>query len=145
MGLNFRKSFKIAPGIKMNIGKKGVGLSFGTKGARYSINSSGRRTKTIGIPGTGISYSTTSTKSKRKTTSSTTNSTNTYSRDNKLADQSPFLVFLVTFLTGYLGVHKFFRGEIGMGFLYLFTGGLFGIGWLIDSITAFIVWIKFRK
>ncbi|MCQ6280843.1 DUF4236 domain-containing protein [Bacillus sp. EB600] len=60
MGLNFRKSFKIAPGIRMNVGKKGVGVSFGVPGLRYTINSSGRKTTTVGIPGSGISYSTTS-------------------------------------------------------------------------------------
>ena len=36
---------------------------------------------------------------------------------------------------GYLGAHKFYEGKIGMGLLYLFTGGLFCIGWLIDCIA----------
>lgn len=31
--------------------------------------------------------------------------------------------------------HKFYEGKIGMGILYLFTCGLFGIGWLIDIFT----------
>ena len=31
--------------------------------------------------------------------------------------------------------HKFYEGKIGMGIIYLFTGGLFGIGWLIDIIS----------
>lgn len=31
--------------------------------------------------------------------------------------------------------HKFYEGKIGMGFLYLFTGGLFFIGWIIDIIS----------
>lgn len=31
--------------------------------------------------------------------------------------------------------HKFYEGKIGMGVLYLFTGGLFGIGWIIDLIS----------
>ena len=31
--------------------------------------------------------------------------------------------------------HKFYEGKIGMGILYLLTGGLFGIGWLIDIIS----------
>lgn len=31
--------------------------------------------------------------------------------------------------------HKFYEGKIGMGFIYLFTGGLFGIGWVIDIIS----------
>lgn len=31
--------------------------------------------------------------------------------------------------------HKFYEGKIGMGILYLFTAGLFGIGWIIDIVT----------
>ena len=60
MGLRFRKSIKIAPGVRLNIGKKSVGISAGVKGARVSVNSSGRVTKSVGIPGTGLSYVTTS-------------------------------------------------------------------------------------
>ncbi len=58
MGFRFRKSIKIAPGLKLNIGKKGIGLSAGTKGAHISVNSNGRVTKTVGLPGTRLSYST---------------------------------------------------------------------------------------
>ena len=56
MGLNFRKSISLLPGVKLNLNKKSAGLSFGVKGARYSINTSGQRRATVGIPGTGISY-----------------------------------------------------------------------------------------
>lgn len=57
MGFRMRKSFKIAPGIKLNVGTKSVGISMGVKGISHSINSrTGSRT-TVGIPGTGISYS----------------------------------------------------------------------------------------
>jgi len=56
MGIRFRKSIKLAPGIKLNISKKSVGISAGTKGARVSVNSNGKITKSIGIPGTGVSY-----------------------------------------------------------------------------------------
>lgn len=31
--------------------------------------------------------------------------------------------------------HKFYEGKIGMGIVYLFTVGLFGIGWIIDIIS----------
>jgi tetratricopeptide (TPR) repeat protein len=41
----------------MNVGKRSVGVSVGTHGARYSRSSSGRRTATLGAPGTGLSYS----------------------------------------------------------------------------------------
>jgi hypothetical protein len=60
MGLRISKRIKIAPGVNLNIGKRSAGLSLGSKGLRYTVNSSGRRTTTAGIPGTGIYYSTTS-------------------------------------------------------------------------------------
>ena len=33
---------------------------------------------------------------------------------------------------GMLGVHRFYCGRIGTGILWCFTGGLLGIGWLVD-------------
>jgi len=57
MGLNFRKSINLGKGFKLNIGKKSVGISGGVKGARVSVNSSGRKTATFSLPGTGLSYS----------------------------------------------------------------------------------------
>lgn len=64
MGFNFRKSFKIAPGVKLNVSKKGISsISAGVKGARVNVGRKGTRT-TVGLPGTGLSY--TSYKSHRK-------------------------------------------------------------------------------
>lgn len=59
MGFRMRKSFKIAPGVRMTVTPKGVGVSAGVKGVRVSANSSGRVTRTIGVPGTGVSYTST--------------------------------------------------------------------------------------
>lgn len=70
MGLRFRKSIKILPGVKLNLGKKSAGVSVGTTGARYSVNSSGRKTSTVGVPGTGLSYSKSSSSKKGKGSSS---------------------------------------------------------------------------
>lgn len=56
MAFRFRRSMKLGPGLRMNVSKRGVGMSFGTTGLRSSIHSTGSRTKTIGIPGTGMSY-----------------------------------------------------------------------------------------
>lgn len=36
---------------------------------------------------------------------------------------------------GFFGAHKFYEGKAGMGILYLFTGGLCGIGVIIDLIA----------
>lgn len=44
--------------------------------------------------------------------------------------------FFVTLFLGYFGVHKFMDKKYAMGILYLFTFGLFGIGWLIDVFLA---------
>ena len=38
---------------------------------------------------------------------------------------------LQTFL-GIFGIHRFYLGKFGTGFIYLLTGGLLGIGWLYD-------------
>lgn len=56
MGVRFRRSIRLGPGVRLNLSKTGVGASFGVRGARYSVHSSGRRTRSVGIPGTGISY-----------------------------------------------------------------------------------------
>ncbi len=33
---------------------------------------------------------------------------------------------------GVLGIHKFYEGKVGMGFVYMFTYGLFTIGVIVD-------------
>ena len=48
----------------------------------------------------------------------------------------PLTRFLVTLFLGEFGVHKFLDRKIGLGVLYLCTFGLFGVGWLIDVISA---------
>ena len=56
MGWRFRKSFKIAPGVKLNLNKKSTSVTFGGKGFHYTVNSNGKKTKTAGIPGSGLYY-----------------------------------------------------------------------------------------
>lgn len=58
MGFRFRKNIKLAPGVRLNVSKKGVSsVSIGRGGARVNIGKKGTRS-TIGIPKTGLSYST---------------------------------------------------------------------------------------
>ncbi|HEX2149396.1 MAG TPA: DUF4236 domain-containing protein [Actinomycetota bacterium] len=64
MGFRLRKSFKLAPGVRLNVSKSGFGVSAGVPGARYSVHSSGRRTKSVGLPGTGMGWVSTSTSSR---------------------------------------------------------------------------------
>lgn len=55
MGFRIRKSIKVAPGVRLNFGKKGISTSIGKRGAGITIGPTGT-TAHVGIPGTGISY-----------------------------------------------------------------------------------------
>ena len=52
--------------------------------------------------------------------------------------KSQIVALLLCIFLGGLGIHRFYLGYTGMGLLYLFTVGLFGIGWLIDTILLII-------
>ena len=44
------------------------------------------------------------------------------------------VALLLCIFLGIFGIHRFYVGKIGTGLLYMFTGGLCGIGWVIDII-----------
>lgn len=54
--------------------------------------------------------------------------------DPSKSDKNKTIALILCILLGFFGVHHFYVGRIKMGVLYLFTFGLFGIGWLIDII-----------
>jgi L,D-peptidoglycan transpeptidase YkuD (ErfK/YbiS/YcfS/YnhG family) len=60
MGLRFRKRIKILPGVWFNLSKSGISTSIGGKGLTVNLKN-GKTKTTVGIPGTGLSYSETST------------------------------------------------------------------------------------
>lgn len=65
------------------------------------------------------------------------NNTNTNTNTNIAAGGRPkdkWVAFLLCFFLGEFGIHRFYEGKILTGLLYMFTVGLFGIGWLIDLI-----------
>ena len=45
-------------------------------------------------------------------------------------------LFLLTFFVGVLGVHRFYVGKIGTGFLMLLTLGVLGVWFLVDLILV---------
>ena len=57
MGFRFRKSFKLAPGVRFNISKSGFSTSLGKRGASLNLGTRGVR-GSVGIPGTGVGYQT---------------------------------------------------------------------------------------
>ena len=54
MPIRFRRSFKIFPGVKVNVSKGGVSVSVGKPGATLNFSKHGVR-QTIGLPGSGVS------------------------------------------------------------------------------------------
>lgn len=56
MGFRFRQRIKIVPGLHLNIGKKGTSFSIGRPGATVNVGGKRGPRATVGIPGTGLSY-----------------------------------------------------------------------------------------
>ena len=61
----FRRSIKLFPGVRWNLGKKSSSLSIGGRGAHYTVGGPRGSRTTVGIPGTGLSYTETSGSSSR--------------------------------------------------------------------------------
>lgn len=71
------------------------------------------------------------------------NNTNTNTNTNVNANvnrrygrpKNKWTAFFLCLFLGEFGAHKFYEGKTGTGILYLFTLGLFGIGWIVDTIS----------
>lgn len=58
MGFRVRRSIRLGKGLRVNLSKSGASLSIGRPGATVNFGPKGKRT-TVGLPGSGLSYSTT--------------------------------------------------------------------------------------
>jgi hypothetical protein len=47
----YRKSKRLARGVRLNVGKRGVGVSVGPRHAQVSVNTSGRRSVYLSLLG----------------------------------------------------------------------------------------------
>lgn len=64
-------------------------------------------------------------------------------KENKEKQKKDIIIqLIICILLGVIGGHKFYKGNIKIGVLYLFTGGLLGIGWIIDIIKLINKLIK---
>ncbi|MHA1556655.1 MAG: NINE protein [Candidatus Heimdallarchaeota archaeon] len=50
------------------------------------------------------------------------------------------LEILITFFLGVFGIHRMIKGHWLSGIVWLLTGGLFTIGWIID-----VIWVIMGK
>ncbi|AZM96565.1 DUF4236 domain-containing protein [Vreelandella venusta] len=64
MAFRFQRRISLAPGVRLNISKRGVGLSVGPRGASVSMGPRGTHAH-AGLPGTGLAYRTQLSSSRR--------------------------------------------------------------------------------
>ena len=55
MPFRFRKTIKLFPGVRLNIGSKSTSLTFGSGRVHETVSSTGRRTTSVRI-GDGLSW-----------------------------------------------------------------------------------------
>ena len=56
----------------------------------------------------------------------------------QISQKSRMIAFLLCFFLGFFGAHRFYVGRYLMGVVYLFTLGLFGVGWLVDLVLVLL-------
>lgn len=125
MATRFRRTKKIAPGVRLNINKGSASISVGPKGLKKTFSTTGRTTTTVGIPGTGLSSSSSSGARRQRVPSA----------ERPTSPKSKTVALLLCIFLGMFGAHRYYVGKIGTGVLWTFTGGVVGIGWLVDLFT----------
>lgn len=140
MGFKFRKSVKIAPGVKLNLNKKSVGVTFGGKGAHYTVNSSGKKTTSMGVPGTGLYYSNTSngtSSSDDKKHDMKGGNTQMKSENKKAFYESTWFIILSLLLFAPLGVYLMYKFAPWSKKSKHIATAVFGIWFLVACVGAF--------
>ena len=131
MGMRFRKSKKIAPGVRLNLSAKSASISIGPKGFKKTFSTSGRVTTTVGIPGTGLSYSTSK---KMGQTAAGSTFQEAPAAVVVASSKNKWVTLALCVFLGFFGAHRFYVGKVGTGVLYIFTVGGLGFGWIIDMV-----------
>lgn len=54
MAIRFRRTIRLAPGLRLNVGKRGISLSTGVRGASFTLGKRGAYSN-LGLPGSGLS------------------------------------------------------------------------------------------
>lgn len=55
-----------------------------------------------------------------------------------VSNKKKLLTILLCIFLGYLGVHRFYVGKVWTGLIWFLTGGLVGIGVIVDAVLILI-------
>jgi len=126
---------KVKKAVNPFYGKKGMGY---IKNPKRAVKNKIYHKTTFGTNDVIRAVNSTNHSSK-KTTKSAKVTTNTGLNTKNM---NPIAYACITFFLGVFGVHRFIDGQVGLGLLYLFTGGIVGIGWLVDTIKSIVLAIS---
>ena len=58
--------------------------------------------------------------------------TNRFGMPKKISKKSRLVAFLLCYIFGFFGAHRFYVGKKGTAVIYILTMGLFGVGLIVD-------------
>lgn len=122
MGLYFRRSVKLLPGLKLNFGKKSTSVTVGSKLGRVTYGK-GRTTYSTGVPGTGVYYRKTVSDNKKAHPTNTAYSPQQEVPERTKAENNTWgavfliigaVIILMAFMASLVTVGRIFIGAIGV-------------------------------
>ena len=58
--------------------------------------------------------------------------------ERAISEKKRSIALVLCIFLGPLGIHRFYVGKMGSGIIYLFTLGIFGLGWIFDIIQILL-------